>query len=693
MEDHDQFQDAEPRPGDGAALGTRRQHLRIVTRNQPLNYSPPESNFPTAQEQNDNVATNLRQGQNSQASERYPAAGDAHRLQEAQTAFAANSGITATTPRRTAWHIKGPLSAPQIGQSINEEHRDPEWTPRLAIASIDVERLGAKEAARRHLLQWNKILEYNSVQNPGSLETVTKHRDEAARVYEVLLASDRDEDCLPKNELLSHRNERIQARTALLWDTLLETPEEGCEPMKANITAALKGYNTGAIGFSDHYTLIYAGQIVDTTCTAYSEFTIDRQERLDQYHDEYGPGYLWWEPPLAQGRERVLAKKSTVLNLDREDEFEFSFMNPAKAYDDGCYYKVPIGFRKDDSLRHRMGRQRRKSVVAKEAHSDYITTGKRKRETNERTRQDSKKSKWENVPVGDESDIMERRIISEACTNTGLGASQQLSATTETRCIEDDVPQERTAHTYFFDMLLDSGAELPILLHSDFELLGYSKQDMNAASVIELNAAAGQSSTALCFELQVGLELHGSEYEHWEEISTYSEAHFFPSRVIKLPPSVDAPEHGGYSSERLSGMVPFLAYYMASAPGNGRLCLGEKRAEVLGLDNLPAGLKYDPANNVLSASRAKRLQQIDRIHEIGGEVQGLREVRFEIDMEDGKKLFDEDSISEGGRNVRSSITIVDKYDEMVKTWDQDSGESRVETQAPKASRLAKYLSR
>lgn len=673
MKHHDQSQDAEPRPGDGAALGTRRQHLRTVTQSQPLNNSPYESNLPTAQEQNNNAATDMRQIQDFQTFERYPVIGDTHRLQEAQTAFTANAEVTATTPRRTAWNREGLLSAPPIVQSLNEEHQDPEWTPRLALGSIDVKRLGAKEAARRHLLQWNRILEYNAIQNPGSLEMVTKHRDEAARVYEGLLASERDEDCLPKNELPSYRNERIQARTALLRNTLLETPEEGCEPMKANITAALKGYNTGAIGFSDHYTLIYAAQIVDTTCTTYSEFTTDRQGRLDRYFEEYGPGYLWWEPPLAQGRERVLAKKSTVLNLDREDEL--SFMNSAKVYDDACYYKVPIGFRKDDTLRHRMGRQRRRSLVAKEAHPGPIAAGNRKRKTNEMTHQDSKKSKREELPAGDQSETLERQATPEASTSS-YPASHQLPATVESGGLEDNVPQDGTAHTYFFDMLLDSGAELPILLHSDFELLGYSKQDMNAASVIELNAAAGQSSTALCFELQIGLELYGSPDESWEEVSAYSEAHFFPSRVIKLAPTVDAPEHGAYSSERLSGMVPFLAYYMVSAPGNGRLCLGEKRAEVLGIDDLPAGLKYDAANNARTASGVERQQQVDRIHKLGGEAQRIRGVRFETDMENGKKLIDEDTISEGGNDIRSIITIIDKCGKLVDTWNQGSGKSK-----------------
>lgn len=665
MEQRDQSQDVEPRPGDGAALGVRRQHLGTVTQSP----SP-------AQEQNNNTTTDAQQIQGVQAPERNPIIGDAHRLREAQTAFAANSTVNATTPRRTAWSRESLLSVPQNGHFLGQAHRDPEWTPRLAIGSIDVARIGAKEAARRHLLQWNRILEYNVIHNPGSLETVTKHRDEAARVYEELLGSDRVEDCLPKDELPSYRNSRIQARTSLLWNTLQETPEEGCEPMKANITAALKGYNTGAIGFSDHYTLIYAGHIVDTTCTTYAEFTIDRQQRLDQYFKEYGPGYLWWEPPLARGREKILAKKSTVLNLERDNDASFvDHLKAHQIYDDACYYKVPVGFKRDDSLRHRMGSQRRRSVVAKEAHPDSITAGKRKREADERTYEDSKKTKREGPPSGDQSEILEPQDIAEASASSDAAVQGNLT-TTESGLMKDDVPEKAKSPTYFFDMLLDSGAELPILLHDDFELLGYSKEDMNAASVIELNAAAGQSSTALCFELQVGLELHGSQHEPWEEVAAYSEAHFFPSRVIKLPPTVEAPEHGAFSSERLSGMMPFLAYYMASAPGNGRLCLGEKRAEVLGIDNFPAGLKYHPVDNATSASRVKRQQQIDRIYGLGGEAQELREVKFETDMENGKKLIDVDIISEGGHEIRSMITILDKCGEALDTWDQDSGRSK-----------------
>ena len=64
-----------------------------------------------------------------------------------------------------------------------------------------------------------------------------------------------------------------------------------------NICGAIAGYMTGTIQYSDHYTLMYAGEIVDTAST-YGEFVRDRQERLDRYALAHGPHWLWWEPPL-----------------------------------------------------------------------------------------------------------------------------------------------------------------------------------------------------------------------------------------------------------------------------------------------------------------------------------------------------------------------------------------------------------
>lgn len=69
------------------------------------------------------------------------------------------------------------------------------------------------------------------------------------------------------------------------------------EHEELNVKAALDGYRNGDIPYSDNYTLIYAGKIVDTAST-YNEFTDDRLERLTRYRRDYGDGTLWYESGL-----------------------------------------------------------------------------------------------------------------------------------------------------------------------------------------------------------------------------------------------------------------------------------------------------------------------------------------------------------------------------------------------------------
>lgn len=69
------------------------------------------------------------------------------------------------------------------------------------------------------------------------------------------------------------------------------------EPEQVNIKAAIDAYESGRVGYTKNYTLIWAGQIVDTAAT-YGEFCVDRKERLDRYAEKYGAHWLWWESPL-----------------------------------------------------------------------------------------------------------------------------------------------------------------------------------------------------------------------------------------------------------------------------------------------------------------------------------------------------------------------------------------------------------
>lgn len=520
-------------------------------------------------------------------------------------------------------------------------------------------------------MQWDRICELNRARDPGSLEAMDRCRAEAKRVYEELCASERQEDILPENQLLSYQTRCIQARTALLWKTLLETPEEGCEPMKANITAALNAYETGVIGFSDTYSLIYAGRIVDTTCRTYAEFTIDRQRRLDRYLEQHGPGCLWWEPPLARGKSSVLAKKCTALDLDREDDSLLSDEHlGVRHMDDSSHFKVPMGFKRDNSLTCRFRNEMKRSVVAKELGLELPRTPKRRREQSgeaageptRRTKREKSKSSSASSARAPEERLREARAAERKAipppsdpppNGAGAGPGPAL----------------------FFDMLLDSGAELPILLHQDFELLGYAERDMNAATAVELSAAAGQTSAALCFELLAGLELGSSRAGRCGDHAAYSEARFLPTRVIKLPPAVEAPAHGAFSGDRLSGMLPFLAYYCASAPGNGQLWLGERRAEVLTAENMPAGLVYDPYGDPLSDNRVRRRELRNRVGALGGDVQRLRKVTIESELEGGKRLVDQDVIDRAGKEVKSTIRLLAKNRSLIGRWNQDFGKS------------------
>ena len=80
-----------------------------------------------------------------------------------------------------------------------------------------------------------------------------------------------------------------------------------------NIKAAIDAYESGKVGYTKNYTLIWAGQVVDTAAT-YGEFCVDRKERLDRYAEKYGAHWLWWESPLdIHPKDQLQAKGCQVI--------------------------------------------------------------------------------------------------------------------------------------------------------------------------------------------------------------------------------------------------------------------------------------------------------------------------------------------------------------------------------------------
>lgn len=610
--------------------------------------------------------------------------GSSQRYQAAQAAFFANAEVAAATPRQSVWTGGNPLardqeaelptsSAAQFDENMTPDepngvgvNNESDWRPSLAIGSINTDRLSAREAARRYVLQWDHIWEYNKVHYPHTLHGIEEQRAEARREYQDICARNNAEDNVPRNQLRAFREERIEARVALLRQTLEEADPEGTEPMRRNIAAALNGYATGALGFSNTYALIYAGQIVDTSCTSHAEFTVDRQDRLDRYFAQHGPGYLWWEPPLARGKERVAAKKGTVLGLEREDDTLYhQHAGGAKFRDDSCHFKISLGFQNDNSLRCRKRATtqlsnetgpKRKWEFVKDFDNQPPTTKKHTRSTNINITETS----------GEPAKVRKLKILppSQRTADSPPPASVDTAA--------EPVKEEDTGPAVFFDMLLDSGAEVPILLHHDFRALGYTEKDMNAATVVQLNAAAGQNSTALCFELLVGLDLHqgsssSSSSPGGNDLRPVGRRHyFFPTRVVKLRPAIKPPPSGGYSGERLSGILPFLAYYVSSAPGRDEICIGDERADVLGTQKMPAGLRYDPFRNPEIAEQARELFQQ------AGPLARLRKVTFEHEMQGGRNLIDRDTVGRGSKETRTKWTLLGANRRAAASWEMDS---------------------
>lgn len=586
--------------------------------------------------------------------------------QEAQAAFWANAELVAVaTPRQSIWTGGNPLARDGDGDEHDEIDRPgaeasfpaphnnnntrgsnaidnppsqggenssvqdddaSDWQPSLSIGSIDTTRLSAREAARRYMLQWDHIWEYNRKHHPGSLAVVERHRAEARREYEAVCARNHADDSVAPYQRRAFQQGRVAARVAVLRQALAEAeagPDAaGTAPMRRNMAAALDGYASGALGYSGTYALIYAGRIVDTSCTSYAEFTADRAARLDGYFAQHGPGYLWWEPPLANttggGGDRVSAKKGTMLGLQREQDvlyYRRSGENPFR--DDACHFQISLGFRKANSLRCRRaaaGSRRRTTTTTTtrpkrkwEFIPDDDVDSSRKQQQQQQPPRDEKKrtagpngkfvktstQQQEKASAAGEPASGKRAKIfpaPPARRKTTAAAAAEKSAPPPSQPEEED--EDAAGPTIFLEMLLDSGAEIPILLHRDFELLGYTAADMNAATVVELNAAAGQNSVAQCFELLVGLDLRSSTSKN-DDDDDHSR-HFFPTRVVKLGPAIRGPASGGYSGERLSGILPFLAYYVSGAPGQDALWLGGERGDVLGTDKVPAGVRYDP---------------------------------------------------------------------------------------------------
>lgn len=307
-------------------------------------------------------------------------------------------------------------------------------------------------------------------------------------------------------------------------------------PERANLDAAIAGYESGAIPYSSSYTLIWAGRIVDR-CPDHASFTRDRKERLDRYFARYGEGWFWYEPPLIEdGRDIARAPSMGRIKkgvcLENKNEWR-------RKTDNMGHYRLTMGFR------------RRREAVAREHHR--------------------------------------RPSLFLPGLPQQLGRIQSAqSGAPARRPVEADPDGPRI----FFDMLLDSGATLPCLYSDDLATLGIDPR-VYAAQGVRTIATAESVSAMKIYELDACVYPPGDASD--QQSSWPAEGHgdilggTVP--VVILGGQATSDGQPEVAPDRLSGLLPFHVCYWSSAPGNFKIWLGKDRRDVLGAGRLPGQMR------------------------------------------------------------------------------------------------------
>jgi hypothetical protein len=411
------------------------------------------------------------------------------------------------------------------------------------------------------------------------------------------------------------------------------------------------------------YSLIWAGRIVDR-CPDFDSFTDDRSARLDRYHAEHGPGWLWYEPPLAAGGAAILRGHGATIVAKKGFCLE-NFDHWRHSTEGMGHYRVRMGFR------------RRKL---------HVTRGEEESSPLSASRSGGKRSRHHHLRRSSEIPGLDNYH------STNNHHQHDATDSKKHRRWPPTVPDPE-GRRVFFDTLLDSGATLPCLYESDLPAL-HINPDCYAAQSSRSVATADALSSYKVFELDVGIsfaqkldknddgekkkkkkgELVLEEDDDGEEKEEEEEP--MPTLGCTLPVVVfpgSAPNeengtaaHPDGAPDRLSGILPFLACYMSSAPGNFKLWMGEDRRDVLGAGRLPGQMRFgayeDHHQSTATKKNTKKRQQKKKNEQKTGLVmlgdgkdgndelllRTPRRVIFEHDMADGSgRVLREEDVGGG----------------------------------------------
>ncbi|KAF9876743.1 hypothetical protein CkaCkLH20_05589 [Colletotrichum karsti] len=464
--------------------------------------------------------------------------------------------------------------------------------PPLIIGAPLGKNLNAVEAATRLVSQWEAI--YHSNPALSVLEALNQARTQLTSLQPSDEATVNPDETIttttPLNYLQEHKQTAISDRIKILESALLES---SFPPERANISAAISLYRTSRIPYSSNWALIYAGALVDFAPT-YSSFTSDRAERLDRYERMHGPGWLWFEPPLARDSAPLFSARRGTWVPETDTSYDMG------------HYSITMSFRRMKNIVHRgTARKRRHSEIPRE----------------------DGETEW---PLPESDSDSESSLSSSTPQKPAKSTSPPTDLRRSRPTRHPGMRNDSSAPTLHFRMLLDSGATLPMLYDRDAAALGINRKSYAAVSRIKVETAGDVLSTWL-YEMQVSIvdtttcdSLVSSTSPVWPA-EEHALGGIVPVMVRPSPAGsifsapagktgacaqtvggeitlletatsiVDEAEGRDYG--RLSGLLPFKCCYVQSTPGLRALWLGEDRRDVLGAQRMPGQMRWAPGSN------------------------------------------------------------------------------------------------
>ncbi|SPO02168.1 uncharacterized protein DNG_04841 [Cephalotrichum gorgonifer] len=422
------------------------------------------------------------------------------------------------------------------------------WEPSIVIGRSLGENLSRAEMARRTVRQWEVLYEHTLENTPAAVGPILAQLEHSRRELDELEMN--EENITPINNLPSTHQAAISARLSTLRSAL-STSE--CPAESANILGAIRAYESSAIRYWSHWTLIWNGRVVDIL-PSYESFCADREARLDRYARIHSPGWLWYEAPLSDGGEEAPRAMRATVSVQNRNRWGLGSWN------------ITMGFR------------RVKSYVSRESKGGVS-----------RVEPTPKAKKGGGAPQSpaskEEEEEEERHHTQQSGAYTKDPARVRSSLT---------VADDPSAPQLYFDVLLDSGATFPSLYENDLKLMGIDRASYPAQSVVTVTTVGGRIETRL-YEIRTtvctsdGRSLVDASRPVWPA-ERHELGDIVP--VMSIPAAAD-----GAPGARLSGMLPFMASYVSVVPGAKTIWMGEDRRDVLGALKFPGqkrlGVRWD----------------------------------------------------------------------------------------------------